>query len=55
MSSQIFTSETATDKIYRGAAKPMPSLFSQPETKESDSSGDETTQQKPLDDDENPF
>ncbi|GJE84977.1 Spo12 domain-containing protein [Phanerochaete sordida] len=36
----------------KGVAKPMPSLFSQPESKESDSSGDEA---KKMDDDENPF
>lgn len=43
------------DTAIRGAAKPMPSLFSQAEAKESDSSGDESAQGKKIDDDENPF
>lgn len=45
-----------SDTICRGSAKPMPSLFSQQETKESESSGDESNQAKKTDDDDgNPF
>ncbi|KIP07678.1 hypothetical protein PHLGIDRAFT_89135 [Phlebiopsis gigantea 11061_1 CR5-6] len=46
---------TKKKNFARGAAKPMPSLFSQQETKESDSSGDEIAEPKKTDDDENPF
>ena len=45
-----------SDMMCRGVMKPMPSLFSQQETKESESSGDESGQpMKANDDDENPF
>ena len=50
--SSVLRGTVEADRIGRGTAKPMPSLFSQAESKESDSSGDEA---KKMDDEENPF